>query len=109
VDVVYPKKVRLSYQAFTPEKAVALVEALAKGEVYPENLLCRIDQEDILVEGEVRPYANPHPPNVGVETPRYEDLTPVLGPVVITPSVVAYGEKRCDVACTITKEKHHEP
>jgi len=44
-----------------------------------------------------------------VLTPRYEDLTPVLGPVVITPSVVAYGEKRCDVACTITKEKHHEP
>jgi NADH:ubiquinone oxidoreductase subunit F (NADH-binding)/(2Fe-2S) ferredoxin/Pyruvate/2-oxoacid:ferredoxin oxidoreductase delta subunit len=74
VDVVYPKKVRLSYQGMTPDKAAALVEALHKGEVYPENLLCRIDQEDILVEGEQRPYANPHPPDLGVEAPRYEDL-----------------------------------
>jgi len=74
VDVVYPKKVRLSYQGMTPEKAEALVEALHQGEVYPENLLCRIDQEDILVEGQSRPYANPHPPNLAVETPRYEDL-----------------------------------
>ena len=74
VDVVYPKKVRLSYQAVTPEKAEALVEAIQKGEVYPENLLCRIDQEDILVEDRMRPYANPHPPTLPVETPRYEDL-----------------------------------
>jgi NADH:ubiquinone oxidoreductase subunit F (NADH-binding)/(2Fe-2S) ferredoxin/Pyruvate/2-oxoacid:ferredoxin oxidoreductase delta subunit len=74
VDVVYPKKVRLSYQGMTPEKAEALVEALQKGEVYPENLLCRIDQEDILVEGQVRPYANPHPPNLAVDIPRYDDL-----------------------------------
>jgi NADH:ubiquinone oxidoreductase subunit F (NADH-binding)/(2Fe-2S) ferredoxin len=74
VDVVYPKKVRLSYQGMTPKKAEALVEALQKGEVYPENLLCRIDQEDILVEGQVRPYANPHPPNLAVEIPRYDDL-----------------------------------
>ncbi|MFZ2087015.1 MAG: NADH-quinone oxidoreductase subunit NuoF [Desulfobaccales bacterium] len=74
VDVVYPKKVRLSYQGMTPEKAAALVEAIKKGEIYPENLLCRIDQEDILIEGQVRPYANPHPPALPVETPRYEDL-----------------------------------
>ena len=74
VDVVYPKQVRLSYQAMTPEKAEALVEAIQKGEVYPENLLCRIDQEDILVEDRMRPYANPHPPTLPVETPRYEDL-----------------------------------
>lgn len=74
VDVVYPKKVRLSYQGMTPEKAEALVAAVHKGEVYSENLLCRIDQEDILVEGQTRPYANPHPPNLAVETPCYEDL-----------------------------------
>jgi NADP-reducing hydrogenase subunit HndC len=74
VDVVYPKQVRLSYQGMTPEKAEALVEALSRGEVYPENLMCRIDQEDILVEGRMRPYANPHPPALPVETPRYEDL-----------------------------------
>jgi NADH:ubiquinone oxidoreductase subunit F (NADH-binding)/(2Fe-2S) ferredoxin/Pyruvate/2-oxoacid:ferredoxin oxidoreductase delta subunit len=74
VDVVYPKKLRLSYQAMTPEKAQALVEALAKGDVYPDHLLCRIDQEDFLVEGETRPYANPHPPSLAVEVPRYAEL-----------------------------------
>ena len=74
VDVVYPQQVRLSYQAMTPEKAQSLVEALHRGEVYPENLLCRIDAEDFLVEGRVRPYANPHPPALPVDVPRYEDL-----------------------------------
>jgi len=31
VDVVYPKQVRLTYQAMTPEAAVALVDALKEG------------------------------------------------------------------------------
>ena len=31
VDVIYPKKVRLSYQAMTPETAEALVEAIKAG------------------------------------------------------------------------------
>jgi len=61
VDVVYPKKVRLTYQAMTPEAAVALVDALKEGRIYADHGLCRIDQEDFLVEGVVRPYANPHP------------------------------------------------
>jgi NADP-reducing hydrogenase subunit HndC len=74
VDVVYPKQVRLSYQGMTPKKAEALVESLQKGEIYPENLLCRIDQEDILVEGRMQPLANPHPPNLAVEIPRYDEL-----------------------------------
>jgi NADH:ubiquinone oxidoreductase subunit F (NADH-binding)/(2Fe-2S) ferredoxin/Pyruvate/2-oxoacid:ferredoxin oxidoreductase delta subunit len=74
VDVIYPKKVRLSYQAMTPEKAEALVEAIKAGEIFPEQSLCRIDQEEFLVEGEVRPYANPHPPELPPEFPKYEDL-----------------------------------
>ena len=74
VDVVYPKKVRLTYQAMTPEAAVALVDALKEGRIYEDQTLCRIDQEDFLVEGVVRPYANPHPPELPPEFPRYEDL-----------------------------------
>jgi NADH:ubiquinone oxidoreductase subunit F (NADH-binding)/(2Fe-2S) ferredoxin len=74
VDVLYPKQVRLSYQAMTPEKAEALVEALKEGKIYPENLLCRIDQEDFLIEGKVRPYANPHPVALPLDIPRYEEL-----------------------------------
>ena len=74
VDVVYPKKVRISYQAMTPQKAEALVEAIKNGEVFQDNTLCRIDQEEFLVEGTSRPYANPHPPELPGEIPKYEQL-----------------------------------
>ena len=74
VDVVYPKKVRVSYQAMTPQKAEALVEAIKNGEVFQDNTLCRIDQEEFLVEGTSRPYANPHPPELPGEIPKYEQL-----------------------------------
>jgi NADH:ubiquinone oxidoreductase subunit F (NADH-binding)/(2Fe-2S) ferredoxin len=74
VDVVYPHKVRLSYQGMTPEKAEALVEAIKAQEIYPENLLCRIDQEEFLVEGTVKDYANPHAVELAVEVPKYEEV-----------------------------------
>ncbi|MBU4232729.1 MAG: NADH-quinone oxidoreductase subunit NuoF [Desulfobacterales bacterium] len=74
VDVIYPKQVRLTYQAMTSESATALVDALKEGRIYESQTLCRIDQEDFLVEGVVRPYANPHPPELPPEFPRYEDL-----------------------------------
>jgi NADH-quinone oxidoreductase subunit F/NADP-reducing hydrogenase subunit HndC len=74
VDVVYPGRVRLTYQAMTPAKAGELVEALKAGEILPDYALCRMDQEEFLVEGAVRPYANPHPPELPGEIPRYEEL-----------------------------------
>jgi NADH:ubiquinone oxidoreductase subunit F (NADH-binding)/(2Fe-2S) ferredoxin len=74
VDVVYPHRVRLSYQGMTPEKAEALVEAIKDQQIYPENLLCRIDQEDLVVEGETKFYANPHPVELPVEVPKYEEV-----------------------------------
>ncbi|MBM4275517.1 MAG: NADH-quinone oxidoreductase subunit NuoF [Deltaproteobacteria bacterium] len=74
VDVVYPGKVRLTYEAMTPAKAEALAEALQAGEIFLEQLMCRMDQEDFLVEGKKRPYANPHPVDLPVEAPRYEEL-----------------------------------
>jgi NADH:ubiquinone oxidoreductase subunit F (NADH-binding)/NAD-dependent dihydropyrimidine dehydrogenase PreA subunit/(2Fe-2S) ferredoxin len=74
VDVILPHKVRLSYQGMTPEKAEALVEALKAGEIYPENLLCRIDREDLLIEGKFKEYANPQPVTLPVEVPRYEEV-----------------------------------
>ena len=74
VDVVYPKQVRLSYAAMTPEKAGAMLEAIKNGEVYTENLLCRIDQEDFLIEGKSRAYANPHPPSLPADIPAYGEL-----------------------------------
>ena len=74
VDVVYPNKVRLSYQGMTPDKAEAMVEAIKAGQIYPENLLCRIDQEECVVEGKIKVYANPHPVALPVEVPKYEEV-----------------------------------
>jgi NADH-quinone oxidoreductase subunit F len=74
VDVVYPGVVRLSYHSMTPEKALDLVESIKAGQFYWEHLLCRIDQEDFLIEGFSRPYANPHPPEISPDLPRYEEL-----------------------------------
>jgi NADH:ubiquinone oxidoreductase subunit F (NADH-binding)/(2Fe-2S) ferredoxin/Pyruvate/2-oxoacid:ferredoxin oxidoreductase delta subunit len=74
VDVIYPRKVRVTYERMTPEKAEQLVEALKAGEFFQDNALCRIDQEEILLEGIQRPYANPTPPPLPVELPKYEEL-----------------------------------
>ena len=43
VDVVYPGKVRLSYQGMTPAKAMELVTALKENRIYADDLLCRMD------------------------------------------------------------------
>jgi NADH:ubiquinone oxidoreductase subunit F (NADH-binding)/(2Fe-2S) ferredoxin len=75
VDVVYPGQVRLSYQAMTPEKAAALAEALQEGRIFLENILCRIDAEEILMEDRTRPYANPHPVQLPADIPAYDDLS----------------------------------
>ncbi len=74
VDVVYPGKVRLTYHGMTPDKAEELAEAIKAGQVLKNYLLCRIDQDEFLVEGVVRPYANPHPPDLPEEIPRYQEL-----------------------------------
>jgi NADH:ubiquinone oxidoreductase subunit F (NADH-binding)/(2Fe-2S) ferredoxin/Pyruvate/2-oxoacid:ferredoxin oxidoreductase delta subunit len=74
VDVVYPGKVRLSYQGMNPEKAEELALALKEGQILDKYLMCRIDQEDFLIEGTTRAYANPHPPALPADVPAYEDL-----------------------------------
>jgi len=74
VDVVYPNRVRLTYERMTPEKAEALVTALKEQQIYPENLLCRIDQEDLLIDGKFKVYANPKPVELPVEVTKYEEV-----------------------------------
>ncbi|MBA4394013.1 MAG: NADH-quinone oxidoreductase subunit F, partial [Desulfobacca sp.] len=74
VDVVYPKKVRVSYQAMNPVKAEKLIEAIKAGEFFTENTLCRIDKEEFVIEGIFRPYANPHPPELPGDLPPYEEI-----------------------------------
>ena len=70
VDVIYPGKVRLTYQGMNEEKAGELAAALQAGEILEKYLMCRIDREDFLIEGVSRPYANPHPPELPAESPR---------------------------------------
>jgi len=74
VDVVLPGKVRLSYQEMNPDRARELAAALQAGKVLPHYLLCRFDQEEILIDGVTRPYANPQPVELPVEVPKYEEL-----------------------------------
>jgi len=74
VDVVYPKRVRLSYHGMTPELALELLAAVKAGQFYEKNLLCRIDAEDFLIEGVTRPYSNPHPPELPLAIPSYQEL-----------------------------------
>lgn len=74
VDVVYPRSVRVSYKAMTPQKVERLVEAISKGEFFSESAMCRMDGEEFLIEGVVRPYANPHPPALPIELPKYQEM-----------------------------------
>ncbi len=74
VDVVYPNRVRLTYQAMNVEKAEALVEAIKADQIYPENLLCRIDQEELVIDGKFKVYADSQPAALSVEVPKYEEV-----------------------------------
>jgi NADP-reducing hydrogenase subunit HndC len=74
VDVIYPGKVRLTYQGMNAEKAGELAQALKDGQILDKYLLCRLDQEEFVMEGVTRPYANPHPPELATAVPRYEEL-----------------------------------
>jgi NADH-quinone oxidoreductase subunit F len=56
VDVMAPGKPRLIYSEMTAEKAEQLAKAFIKGEIYKENLLCKIEEEEILIEDIKRTY-----------------------------------------------------
>jgi NADH-quinone oxidoreductase subunit F len=56
VDVWRPGYPRIIYSRITPEKANALVTALARGEDKAEWALCRLDAEEFLMDGSTREY-----------------------------------------------------
>jgi NADH-quinone oxidoreductase subunit F len=57
VDVIVPGNPRLTYEWMTPDRARTLVQQLAKGEVTGEGVLCRIDQDEWLIENSFRKYS----------------------------------------------------
>lgn len=74
VDVIRPGWPRIVYAEMNAEKGREIVAALADGQVVPQYILCKIEEEANLVEDSVRKY----PVNTLVEgikrVPKYEDV-----------------------------------
>jgi len=74
VDWIEPGKPRLTYERMTPDRARALIQHIAQGKVLAEGVLCRIDQDEWLVENTFRKYTvNGTPPDFR-QFPAYEEL-----------------------------------
>ncbi len=74
VDVILPGKPRLTYERMNPEKARRLIQSLAEDKLFEEGLLCRLDQDEFLVEKEVRNYCGKGMPVEYQNIPAYADL-----------------------------------
>jgi NADH-quinone oxidoreductase subunit F len=74
VDVIVPENPRLSYEWMTPDRARALVQNLARGEVTSEGVLCRIDRDEWLIENTQRNYSSNGLPPGYEKFPVYEEL-----------------------------------
>jgi len=57
VDVLMPGKPRIVYAEMTPEKARAVVAELAAGKARKEFALCKMEEEEYVVEGKRRKYS----------------------------------------------------
>ena len=74
VDVIIPGKPRLTYESMNPEKVKKLVSALKEDRIYEEGLLCRIDQDEFLIENAFRKYTGNGMPPGYEKLPAYEEL-----------------------------------
>ena len=74
VDVVIPGKPRLTYELMTPKLAEKLWEELAAGQIPQENLMARIDVDEMLLNGGPRKLYEGKLPKFLASAPRYEDL-----------------------------------
>ncbi|TET39212.1 MAG: NADH-quinone oxidoreductase subunit NuoF [Dehalococcoidia bacterium] len=70
VHVLEPAKPRIIYQEMTPAKAQELVSSLKNGGNRREWALCRMQEEDYLIEGKVRRYS------IEKASPDIEDIPP---------------------------------
>ena len=70
VDVVYPKQVRLTYQAMTPEAAVALVDALKEGRIYEDQSLVPHRPGRFSGGGRGQALCQPAPPGIAAGVPQ---------------------------------------
>ncbi|HSO71349.1 MAG TPA: NADH-quinone oxidoreductase subunit F, partial [Thermodesulfobacteriota bacterium] len=74
VDWIEPGKPRLTYERMTPDRARALIQHIAQGKVLDEGVLCRIDQDEWLVENTFRKYTVNGTPSDFRQFPAYEEL-----------------------------------
>ena len=56
VDVLQPGMPRLTYAEMTAEKALQLVESLIRGEIKTDGLMCKSEEEELLIDGLSRCY-----------------------------------------------------
>jgi NADH:ubiquinone oxidoreductase subunit F (NADH-binding)/NAD-dependent dihydropyrimidine dehydrogenase PreA subunit/(2Fe-2S) ferredoxin len=68
VDILAPGMPKLIYMQMTPEKAVEVIDAIARNEVKRDYLLCKIEEEELIIEGSARKY--------DISTPN-DDLTDI--------------------------------
>ncbi len=74
VDVIFPGQPRLTYERMTPDKARQLIRSLSEDKLFTDGLLCRLDADEFLVEGEARAYCGEGTPVEFQNIPVYADL-----------------------------------
>jgi len=74
VDVLRPGMPRIMYSQITAEKAAALIPSLSNGRLRKEWALCKMDEEELLLRGEIRRYPVDQAPEEAEEIPRYQDV-----------------------------------
>lgn len=74
VDVILPGKPRLTYERMNPEKARALIRSLKESAFVEEGILCRIDQDEFLIDNTFRKYSDREVPAAYVKIPSYHEI-----------------------------------
>ncbi|MBI5586039.1 MAG: FAD-dependent oxidoreductase [Deltaproteobacteria bacterium] len=74
VDVIQPGHPRLTYERMTPERAGELIRCLVRGGLYTEGVLCRIDQDEWLIENSFRKYSGNGLPPGYEKFPAYQEI-----------------------------------
>ncbi|HID55554.1 TPA: NADH-quinone oxidoreductase subunit F, partial [Candidatus Poribacteria bacterium] len=74
MDVLAPGMPRLIYMQMTPERAVKVVEAIARNEVRRDYLLCKLEEEELMIDGSIRRYELSASNNKLEDIPTYQQV-----------------------------------
>ena len=74
VDVLVPRRPKVVYAEMTPEKARAVITELAEGKIKKDFALCKMEEEEYLIEGKKRRYSLDKLPKDLEDIPLYEEI-----------------------------------